>query len=79
MKEIKEIRKGGEQMSAEVAHIPVALTRCLDLLTPAIANSSKPYLIDATLGLAGHAKVFLEKFSNLHLFYILHMIKLIKP
>jgi len=54
-------------MSAEVAHIPVALTRCLDLLTPAIANSSKPYLIDATLGLAGHAKVFLEKFSNLHL------------
>ena len=67
MKEIKEIRKGGEQMSAEVAHIPVALTRCLDLLTPAIANSSKPYLIDATLGLAGHAKVFLEKFSNLHL------------
>lgn len=54
-------------MSAELAHIPVALTRCLDLLAPAIERSSKPYLIDATLGLAGHAKAFLEKFGNLHL------------
>jgi len=35
-------------MSAELAHIPVALTRCLDLLAPAIESSSKPYLIDAT-------------------------------
>ena len=54
-------------MSAGVVHIPVALERCLDLLTPAIANKSKPVLIDATLGLAGHAKALLERFSNLQL------------
>ena len=54
-------------MSTDVAHIPVALNRCLDLLSPAITNNEKPFLIDATLGLAGHAKLFLEKFDNLHL------------
>ena len=54
-------------MSAEIAHIPVALARCVDLLTPAIVNKSKPYLIDATLGLGGHAKAFLTTFPNLKL------------
>ena len=54
-------------MSAEVVHIPVALQRCLELLSPAIIKSSNPYLIDATLGLAGHSKVFLQKFINLQL------------
>ena len=54
-------------MSTDVAHVPVALNRCLDLLSPAITNKEKPFLIDATLGLAGHAKLFLEKFDNLHL------------
>jgi len=54
-------------MSAEIAHIPVALARCVDLLTPAIVNKSKPYLIDATLGLGGHAKTFLTEFPKLEL------------
>lgn len=54
-------------MSADIAHIPVALDQCIDLLSPALSNKSKPYLIDATLGLAGHAKVMLERFPNLHL------------
>ena len=54
-------------MSADLAHIPVALDQCVDLLSPALVNKSKPYLIDATLGLAGHAKVILERFPNLHL------------
>ena len=54
-------------MSADLAHIPVALDQCVDLLSPAFANKSKPYLLDATLGLGGHAKVFLQQFSNLHL------------
>ncbi len=54
-------------MSADLAHIPVALDQCVDLLSPALVNKSKPYLIDATLGLAGHAKVMLERFPNLHL------------
>lgn len=54
-------------MSAEIAHIPVALARCVELLTPAIINKSKPYLIDTTLGLGGHAKAFLTTFPNLQL------------
>lgn len=54
-------------MGAEVVHIPVALQRCLELLSPAIIKSSNPYLIDATLGLAGHSKVFLQKFIDLQL------------
>lgn len=54
-------------MSADLAHIPVALDQCVDLLSPALVNESKPYLLDATLGLAGHAKVMLERFPNLHL------------
>jgi 16S rRNA (cytosine1402-N4)-methyltransferase len=54
-------------MNADIAHIPVALDQCIDLLSPALSNKSKPYLIDATLGLAGHAKVMLERFPNLHL------------
>ena len=54
-------------MSVEIAHIPVALARCVDLLTPAIVNKSKPYLIDATLGLGGHAKAFLTAFPKLEL------------
>ena len=54
-------------MSADLAHIPVALDQCVDLLSPAFANKSKPYLLDATLGLGGHAKVFLQQFSHLHL------------
>ena len=54
-------------MSAKVSHTPVAVERCVDLLSPALENKSKPYLIDATLGLGGHAKVFLERFPNLQL------------
>ena len=54
-------------MSAEITHIPVALERCVQLLTPALINKSKTYLIDATLGLGGHARAFLESFTNLHL------------
>jgi len=54
-------------MSAKISHTPVAVERCVDLLAPALINKSKPYLIDATLGLGGHAKVFLERFANLNL------------
>lgn len=50
-------------------HIPVALQRCMELLTPAIEsslrNSAETYLLDATLGLGGHARAFLEKFPTL--------------
>lgn len=50
-------------------HIPVALQRCMELLTPAIEsslrNNAETYLLDATLGLGGHARAFLEKFPTL--------------
>ena len=50
-------------------HIPVALQRCMELLTPAIEsslrNSAETYVLDATLGLGGHARALLEKFPTL--------------
>ena len=50
-------------------HIPVALARCIDLLTPAIEyslkNDASTYVIDATLGLGGHTRALLEKFPSL--------------
>jgi len=50
-------------------HIPVALARCIDLLTPAIEyslkNDASTYVIDATLGLGGHTRALLEKFPDL--------------
>ena len=46
-------------------HIPVALDRCIALLTPALARNSEPILIDATLGMGGHTKALLESFPSL--------------
>src|ERR1700685_211404 len=50
-------------------HVPVALQRCIDLLTPAIeyslSNHPKTYVIDATLGLGGHTRALLAKFPTL--------------
>lgn len=54
-------------MSTNLVHIPVAVKRCIDLLSPALNNKKNPILLDATLGLGGHAKLFLEQFSNLKL------------
>ncbi len=54
-------------MNAELKHVPVALERCIELLTPAFANKAKPIAIDCTLGLGGHANAMLAKFPNLHL------------
>ena len=59
--------KGGEM--SEVRHIPVALDRCIDLLSPgiekAIAERGSAVVIDATLGLGGHTRALLEKFAEL--------------
>ena len=48
-------------------HISVALDRCIELLTPAIENSSSPVFVDATLGLGGHSFEMLNRFPNLTL------------
>jgi len=47
-------------------HIPVLLERCLELLAPALEQPGA-VLVDATLGLAGHAEAFLARFPRLHL------------
>jgi 16S rRNA (cytosine1402-N4)-methyltransferase len=60
------VHEGKEKKVIENEHIPVALDRTIELLTPALSVTS-PYLIDATLGLGGHTEKLLEKFSNLHI------------
>lgn len=45
-------------------HIPVMLERCLELLGPALQRPGA-VLVDATLGLAGHAEAFLQRFPEL--------------
>ena len=40
-------------------HKPVALERCLALLTPSIERSASPIVVDATLGMGGHTEALL--------------------
>jgi 16S rRNA (cytosine1402-N4)-methyltransferase len=40
--------------------------RCVDLLSPLIATSSNPVVVDATLGLGGHTEALLQKFPHLN-------------
>ncbi|MGH3931205.1 MAG: 16S rRNA (cytosine(1402)-N(4))-methyltransferase RsmH [Pseudonocardiaceae bacterium] len=47
-------------------HAPVLLARCLELLGPALAGRSA-VLVDATVGLGGHAAAFLEAHPGLTL------------
>ena len=49
----------------DALHIPVALDRCIALLSPAIEAKNNPIIVDATLGLGGHTKALLIKFPNL--------------
>ena len=53
-------------MEFDNIHTPVMLERTIELLGPAL---SKPgaVLVDATLGMGGHAEAFLERFSDLQL------------
>ena len=37
-------------MNSNLAHVSVMRDRCIDLLTPAIAASANPVVVDATLG-----------------------------
>ncbi|WBU38747.1 16S rRNA (cytosine(1402)-N(4))-methyltransferase RsmH [Homoserinibacter sp. YIM 151385] len=48
----------------EPRHIPVALERSIELLSPAIERPGA-VLVDATLGLGGHAEALLERFPEL--------------
>lgn len=46
-------------------HVSVLLERCIELLSPAIEKAKNPVVVDATLGLGGHAEALLKKFPNL--------------
>ncbi len=49
----------------DALHIPVALDRCIALLSPAIESSTNPVVVDATLGLGGHTRALLLKYPQL--------------
>jgi len=51
-------------MAENSLHTPVMLERTLELLAPALASPGA-VLVDATLGLGGHAEAFLERFPEL--------------
>ena len=54
----------GEKLQ-EALHIPVALERCIALLAPAIESAESPVVVDATLGMGGHARALLLKYPKL--------------
>ena len=53
-------------MDIRQIHIPVSLDRCIELLEPALSGPNA-VLVDATLGMGGHAEAFLTRFENLRL------------
>lgn len=51
-------------------HVPVLLDRVLDLLAPSLEHPpehASPVVVDATLGLGGHAEAMLERFEDVRL------------
>ena len=53
-------------MNLRDIHTPVLLERCIELLAPAL-RADGAVLVDATLGMGGHAEAFLERFDNIRL------------
>lgn len=53
-------------MNLRDIHTPVLLDRCVELLAPAL-QADGAVLVDATLGMGGHAEAFLERFRNIRL------------
>lgn len=53
-------------MDIRKIHTPVSLDRCIELLAPALSEPGS-VLVDATLGMGGHAEAFLSSFENLRL------------
>ena len=51
-------------MSLRDIHTPVLLDRCVELLAPALQKDGA-VLVDATLGMGGHAEAFLERFPGI--------------
>jgi 16S rRNA (cytosine1402-N4)-methyltransferase len=53
-------------MALNDIHTPVMLERCIELLSPAL-EARGAVLVDATLGMGGHAEAFLTRFPELTL------------
>ncbi|MBH0115342.1 16S rRNA (cytosine(1402)-N(4))-methyltransferase RsmH [Salinibacterium sp. NG253] len=53
-------------MADNTIHTPVLLERSIELLAPAL-NAPGAVLVDGTLGMAGHAEAFLQRFPDLTL------------
>lgn len=53
-----------DQQNDSAIHTPVLLERAVELLAPAIAQPGS-LLVDATLGMGGHAEAFLDRFPEL--------------
>jgi 16S rRNA (cytosine1402-N4)-methyltransferase len=51
-------------MTIDDIHIPVLLERCVELLAPALTRPGA-VLVDATLGMGGHAEAILSRFPEL--------------
>jgi 16S rRNA (cytosine1402-N4)-methyltransferase len=51
--------------SPQPSHVPVLLDRVLDLLAPSLTGD-RPVVVDATLGLGGHAEAMLTRFDDVH-------------
>ena len=51
-------------MDIERIHTPVMLERTIELLAPAL-EGDRAVLVDATLGMGGHSRAFLERFPRL--------------
>lgn len=56
----------GDVQSTAGRHVPVLLSRVLELLEPALTGPA-PVVVDATLGLGGHAEAVLERHAHLTL------------
>ena len=52
-------------MMTTYPHTPVLLDRCVELLSPALQSGG--LVVDATLGMAGHAEALLERFTEISL------------
>ncbi|CAO1651396.1 16S rRNA (cytosine(1402)-N(4))-methyltransferase RsmH [Salinibacterium sp. NYA9b] len=57
---------GPYAMADNTIHTPVLLERSIELLAPAL-NAPGAVLVDGTLGMAGHAEAFLQRFPDLTL------------
>ena len=55
-----------ETMADDTIHIPVMLDRTVELLAPALERDGA-VLVDATLGMGGHAEAFLLRFPGIRL------------